>query len=394
MPPRSASARKLRLIVTLTLFAAVGVLILVRVLAATGGATLYTSPAGNQSIKKGQSFSVSVRVSTGNDVPVTGAVVYLKYPADKLQVTNLNYSGSAYGLQVHESNTGGILRMDRASLPMIPGGDKLFATITFKALNQTGAAPISFTDDSKVFSGEDDSNILEKKQGVNYTITQPTSYPSTPPPAPPAVISPPPSNNSGSSNQSNSPPGSSSSSSSAPSSGTSRSAGTNTSSSSPSSTATNSGDPYGQTGVYDSYGNFQEETGNFQEGTYNRGSSAINGSATTQPKGSTSKAIIGIAILVAAAAGIVGFMLVSRLKQIGPFSAGGSWHSRTSSAGASASNMAVPTPPYQQPTISEQLKKIPNSNPRPGGIIRPTTTSSSLSSEPTDPNDPVHYPPA
>lgn len=389
MPPRSASARKLRTIVALTLFAVVGAVILVRALAASGGATLYTSPAGNQSVKKGESFSLSVRIATGNDVPVTGAVVYLKYPLDKLQVANINYSGSAYGLQIHESNSGGILRMDRASLPMIPGGDKLFATITFRTLNQTGSAPISFTDDSKVFSGEDDSNILNKKQGVNYTITQPTSSSPAQSP-PPAVISPPSGNSSGSSgNQPNSSPGSSSS---APPPSTSSSAGTNTSNGS-SSPAPNSDDLSAQTGAYDPNDDFTDEF-------YSSSSidPATQNGSITQPKNSASKLPI-IAGIVVVAAALAGTILALKLRQSGSFSMGHLWHSQASSPGSSASNMAVPTPPYQpSPTVSEQLKKISDSNPRPGGIVRPTTTNiSATSSNPTgpnNPNDPVHYPPA
>jgi hypothetical protein len=163
--------------VIILLFASAMTYFVFRAFAASGTATLYTSPGGSQSVTIGQSFNVSVRLSSGASVPITGAAVYLSYPTDKLQVTGQSYAGSPYNTQLVETNSGGILRMDRAAFPAVSGGDQLFAQVTFKAL-ATGSAAVSFTGSSLVTSGEDDSNILAQKNGVTYTI----SAPATPPP--------------------------------------------------------------------------------------------------------------------------------------------------------------------------------------------------------------------
>lgn len=159
------------------LFAAIMTYLLIRAFAASGTATLYTSPGGTQSVTTGQTFAVSVRVSSAANVPVTGAAVYLSYPTAKLQVIGESYSGSPYNTELVTSDSGGVLRMDRAAFPLVSGGDQLFAQVTFKAI-ASGSAPLSFTGSSIVTSGEDDSNILGQKNGVTYNVVTPE----TPPP--------------------------------------------------------------------------------------------------------------------------------------------------------------------------------------------------------------------
>ncbi len=156
------------------LFALAMTFIIFRSFAAVGPATLYTSPGGSQSVVKGKTFTVSVRVKTASNVPVTGASVYLSYPSSKVSVQSISYSGSPYNFEASKSNTGGILKMDRAAIPAISGGDKLFAKVTFKAL-ATGSAAISFTSNSFVTSGEDDSDLSLQKSGVVYKVTAPST---------------------------------------------------------------------------------------------------------------------------------------------------------------------------------------------------------------------------
>lgn len=162
------------------LFAAVMTYLIFRVFAATGPATLYTSPTGSQSITNGQSFTVSVRISSAANVPISCASVYLSYPTDKLQITGIGYNGSAYSVQALESNSGGVLHMDRCGLPVISGGDQLYAQVSFKAI-ATGSAALGFTGSSTVLSGEGSSNanLLGQTNGVTYNI----AAPATPPPS-------------------------------------------------------------------------------------------------------------------------------------------------------------------------------------------------------------------
>lgn len=187
------------------LFAAAMTYFLIRSFAATGSATLYTNPAGTQSVTTGQTFTVDVRINSGSE-PVTDAAVYLSYPTSKLQVLGETFNGP-YATTLANSNSEGILRMDRAvtppdpktGQPPLPTGDQIFAQISFKAL-ATGSAPITFTDSSAVLSGIDDHNFLTQKTGVTYNI----NAPATPPPSTPTTPTTPSGGSSGSSSGSSS----------------------------------------------------------------------------------------------------------------------------------------------------------------------------------------------
>ena len=98
-----------------------------------------------------------------------------------LQIVGENFSGSPYTTQLVLSNSGGVLRMDRAAFPMVSGGDQLFAQVTFKAIS-TGSAQLGFTSSSIVTSGVDDSNILTNKSGTTYNISAPSTPSTTPGP--------------------------------------------------------------------------------------------------------------------------------------------------------------------------------------------------------------------
>jgi hypothetical protein len=156
------------------LFAATMTFVLIRSFAAVGPANLYTSPGGTKAVDKGAKFTVNVRISTASNVPVAGAAVYMSYPTSKLTVQGVNYSGSPYNLEALETNSGGVLRMDRGALPAVSGGDKLFAKVTFKAV-ATGTAAVGFTNNSYITSGEDDSDLPLQKSGVTYNISAPSS---------------------------------------------------------------------------------------------------------------------------------------------------------------------------------------------------------------------------
>jgi hypothetical protein len=156
------------------LFAAIMTFVLIQSFAAVGPASLYTSPSGTKSVDKGSTFTVNIRIDTASNVPITGASVYVSYPGSKLKVQQVSYNNSPYNLKIVQSNSGGVLRMDRGALPAIPGGDKLFAKVTFKAI-ANGSAAIGFTDNSYVTSGEDDSDLPLQKSAVSYNISTSSS---------------------------------------------------------------------------------------------------------------------------------------------------------------------------------------------------------------------------
>lgn len=156
------------------IFALVMTYVVVRSFAAVGPANLYTSPSGSQSVTNGSNFTVTVRINTASNVPVSAAAVHLAYPADKLSIQNVSFSGSPYNLAVAQSNSGGVLRIDRAALPLVQGGNQVFAKVTFKA-TANGSANISFANSTYVVSGENDSNLPINKSGVTYNISTPSA---------------------------------------------------------------------------------------------------------------------------------------------------------------------------------------------------------------------------
>jgi hypothetical protein len=163
------------------IFAAAMSLLIFRSFAAVGPATLYTSPGGTQSVKKGSTFTSKIRVSTASNVQVAGAAVYMSYNSSKISVQSISYSGSPYTIEATpSSNSGGILHMERAALPAITGGDKLFATVTFKAV-ATGTATVGFASNTYVTSGDNDSNLPPQNSGAVYSILNSTSGGTKPP---------------------------------------------------------------------------------------------------------------------------------------------------------------------------------------------------------------------
>lgn len=134
---------------------------------AAGTATLYTNPAGTQPVAQGSNFSIQVRINAS--VAPGAAEVSMAYSADKLQVQSVNYSGSQYDFALLESNSGGVLQMDRAAFSAVPAGDQLFATVTLKAI-AAGSANINFTDASVVRDYSDGSAMALSKNGVAYNV--------------------------------------------------------------------------------------------------------------------------------------------------------------------------------------------------------------------------------
>ncbi len=167
-------------IIAAGLFSAAMSYIIMHSSAAIGTATLYTSPGINQSVDTGEMFEVDIRINTAAGVPVKGASIYLDYVSDKIEFQSVSLPSSPYSTVVQETNTGGVLHLERTATPAVPGGDELFARISFKAIN-TGSAQLNFMASSYVTSEDDGSNLPLQSNGVTYTINAPASSPSAPP---------------------------------------------------------------------------------------------------------------------------------------------------------------------------------------------------------------------
>ncbi len=151
---------------------------------------LYLSPS-SRSVVIGGTLSVGVRVNTGGDT-VNAVQANLSYPADKLDFLSISASGSAFEIQAENSGGGGNVRIARGTLSGA-AGDKLVATVNFRAKTDNGSAAISFAGGSSVVRSSDNQNTLAGTPGGNYTFVKPAPVvpkAPAPPPPPPDTVAP------------------------------------------------------------------------------------------------------------------------------------------------------------------------------------------------------------
>jgi hypothetical protein len=152
--------------ILLIFFLTLGIFLVARITPAYAAASLYLSPAG-KTVNKGDQFSIAIRVNTGGD-PVNAVEATITYPTAKLSFGNIDYAGSGFEIQAEETVSGNIIRTIRGTVTP-KNGDKLVATVTFKA-KASGKATVSFTSDCNVVRSSDNTNILSGKTGGTYTI--------------------------------------------------------------------------------------------------------------------------------------------------------------------------------------------------------------------------------
>jgi chitodextrinase len=136
-------------------------------------ATLYLSPS-TDTVAQNDLFPVDIRVNSGVD-SVNAIQANVSYPADKLEVVSLSYTGSVFTVKAEETRSAGLVRFARATAGGLPAstGDKLFATILFKAKLASGSAAVSFAAGSSVIRSTDHANVLTGTTGGTYTLTAP-----------------------------------------------------------------------------------------------------------------------------------------------------------------------------------------------------------------------------
>jgi hypothetical protein len=152
----------------LSLLLVVGGFMFVLPSSALASSTLSFSPQ-SAVVTKDAPFRVSVYVNTGGD-KVNALQADVAYPADKLQFLSISTSGTALTIFAEKSGGGGIVHLSGGTPSPGFSGNKLVATITFKALSDSGAASLAFTSDSAVLRDSDNTNILTAKGTASYTL--------------------------------------------------------------------------------------------------------------------------------------------------------------------------------------------------------------------------------
>jgi len=140
---------------------------------AAGSAILYLTPA-TQNINQNNSFTVQVRENSGSE-PVNAVQANLSYDPTKLDYLSTDFTGSAFEVAAESVGGNGTIRIARGVTGGQPAvtGDKLIATITFKARTIPGTTTVNFAAGSIIARSTDNTDILGTTNPGTYTIINP-----------------------------------------------------------------------------------------------------------------------------------------------------------------------------------------------------------------------------
>jgi hypothetical protein len=146
---------------------------------------MYVTPASG-SYKVGDSFTVSIRVNTTDQINAVGA--RLAY-GESLQFVSIDAAGTAFGVDATSTGGGGTVSIDRATITPV-SGDQLLAKINFKAV-ASGSGSVQVLNDSEALSNATNQNVITERNGAIFTVAAAasgvTSIPTTNTPATPTT---------------------------------------------------------------------------------------------------------------------------------------------------------------------------------------------------------------
>lgn len=143
------------------------------------GPTLYLA-SESQQVEQQTEVDVEVRMNTAEQ-PVNAVQSNLSYPADKLELLNVDTSESALDVEAEETTEEGSIRIARGSVDPVTG-DLLIANLTFSVMmsstsDSATSATIAFTDGSVLMNSEDNTDILNTTDDITLTTPEPESDP-------------------------------------------------------------------------------------------------------------------------------------------------------------------------------------------------------------------------
>lgn len=146
---------------------------------------LYLNPA-SKTVIQDTSFGVAVRVDTGGE-EVNAVQANLTYPADRLEFVSIDPAGSAFEITAQSVGGNGSIKISRGTLTPVTG-DKLIATVNFKALSGDGSAEVVFASGSAVSRYSDSTDVMNGTDGGTYSFS--LQRVDTPTETPPDATSP------------------------------------------------------------------------------------------------------------------------------------------------------------------------------------------------------------
>ena len=150
--------------------------------------------AASGSHAAGSQFTVQIKENSYTDT-VNAVEADLTYPTAKLQFVSTSLTGTAFGVTASNTGGSGNISISLGTITAV-SGDKLIATVTFKALASGSAnvayKPLSGGTGSQVLSSTTNTNVVSAYNGGTYTIPTTTSPPTPTPPPPSPSPTPPP----------------------------------------------------------------------------------------------------------------------------------------------------------------------------------------------------------
>ncbi len=144
---------------------------------AAGSATLTLTPSSG-SFVQGQEFTVAIHENSGDD-GVNAVQADLSYNAAHLEFRRISVSGSAFPYSGEETliGGGGNVRIGVGSASARTGRQKV-ADVTFRVLQDSGTATISFSGSSAIVRMSDVENVWNgSTAGASFTMVPPPSNP-------------------------------------------------------------------------------------------------------------------------------------------------------------------------------------------------------------------------
>jgi hypothetical protein len=169
--------------------AAAAVLLTVPAVLAAATPSMSLNP-NTTNIAQGGMVLVTVRENSV-DLPVNAVQANVSYPSDKLELKNINYTGSTFTVAAEESKSDGLVKMARGRTGTPLTGDQMVATLTFVS-KKSGAASLGFASGSVVVNATTAQSINASLMGATVTIAAPVATP-TPTPTPSKTPTPTPS---------------------------------------------------------------------------------------------------------------------------------------------------------------------------------------------------------
>ncbi|MDF2460694.1 MAG: hypothetical protein K0S68_97 [Candidatus Saccharibacteria bacterium] len=177
---------------------------LVALIAGVSIVTLWSIPAALATSQPNLSLTPSVTSATTNQMvlvhvkedsgtlPVNAVQANVNYPADKLELKYINYTGGSFGIQAEETKTNGQVRIARGRNDGAVTGSQHIATLTFTT-KAAGTASLGFASGSVVVNAQTYQSINAALLGATVNVAAPAATPTptatpskTPTPSPSA----------------------------------------------------------------------------------------------------------------------------------------------------------------------------------------------------------------